>query len=123
MVTASVKEIGSGIEIPQPLLTHHTAMLTLFQISLEVQIMQTRKEVDELHGKKTTGKIVAPQNDEIRQMGGLNSAGIYTDLASLNGVVLDGLQRLHHIGSDPLSRSGFKYHRASAKNDIGFPPS
>jgi hypothetical protein len=39
MVTASVKEIGSGIEIPKPLLTHQAAMLTLFQISVAVPIL------------------------------------------------------------------------------------
>jgi hypothetical protein len=39
MVTASVKGIGSGIEIQQPLLTDHTAMLTLFKISLPMPIL------------------------------------------------------------------------------------
>jgi len=39
MVTASVKGIASGIEILQPLLTHHTAMLTLFKISIAMPIL------------------------------------------------------------------------------------
>jgi hypothetical protein len=39
MVTASVKGIGSGTEIPQALLTHHMAMLTLFKISLAMPIL------------------------------------------------------------------------------------
>ena len=53
-------------------------------------------------------------------MGGLDTAGIYTDLASFDRVVLDGLQGLYPLGSDPVSQSGPKDHRYSAKNDIGF---
>ncbi len=97
-------------------------MLTLFSNLACSANHPNGKEVNEIHGKETTEKIVTPQNDEIRQMGGLNSAGIYTDLASFDRVVLDGLQGLYPLGSDPVSRTGSKDNCSSAKNDIGFPP-
>ena len=56
-------------------------------------------------------------------MGGLNSAGIYTNLASFYRVLVDGLQGLHFYGSDPVSRIGHKYQRSFAGNNAGFHPS
>ncbi len=82
--------------------------------------LQMEKEVDEIYGKKITGRIVNPQDDEIRQMGGLDPPGIHTNLASFDRVVLDGLQGLHHDRSDPVSRSGPKYDRSSAEHVTGF---